>query len=116
VEKIDGPVIVRFGDPANDAFVPLGEPEESEQVNASEVIYAAGTDVLTRHWNFRDSERTKVDEETTSAVFIVERVSAEPSIHAAIEKAVSELVYELSARADSVFTDHLDKTNRSLEL
>jgi DNA/RNA-binding domain of Phe-tRNA-synthetase-like protein len=60
-----------------DRFTPLGEPDEVEVPGAGEIVYAQGSEVLTRHWNHRDAHRTRVREDTTAAVFMLERVSAD---------------------------------------
>ena len=57
-----GPIEIRPAR-AGDAFTPLGEPDSTEEPRPGEVVYAIGSEVLTRHWNYRDSERTKVDRE-----------------------------------------------------
>ena len=62
---------------AEDRFTPLGEPDEREPPGVGEIVYAQGTEVLTRHWNHRDAHRTRVREDTRSAVFMLERVSAD---------------------------------------
>jgi DNA/RNA-binding domain of Phe-tRNA-synthetase-like protein len=62
---------------AEDRFTPLGEPDEVEVPGVGEVVYAQGTEVLTRHWNHRDAHTSRVQEATTSAVFMLERVSAD---------------------------------------
>jgi DNA/RNA-binding domain of Phe-tRNA-synthetase-like protein len=74
--RLDSAVVIRFASTV-DTFTPLGEPETVEHPKDGEVVYATGTEVLTRHWNHRDSDRTKVTVETTDAVFIMERISAE---------------------------------------
>jgi DNA/RNA-binding domain of Phe-tRNA-synthetase-like protein len=75
VDELDGRVDIRFAAP-QDRFTPLGEPGEAETPNEGEVVYAQGSEVLTRHWNHRDAHRTRVQESTRSAVFMLERVSA----------------------------------------
>jgi DNA/RNA-binding domain of Phe-tRNA-synthetase-like protein len=72
---LPGPVEIRFTRPG-DEFVPLGEPDTVEQPHDGEVVYASGSTVLTRHWNHRDSDLTKVTEATTDAVFVLETVDA----------------------------------------
>ncbi|HYH31680.1 MAG TPA: phenylalanine--tRNA ligase beta subunit-related protein [Pseudonocardia sp.] len=62
---------------AEDRFTPLGEPDEVEVPGVGEVVYAQGHEVLTRHWNHRDAHRTRVQGSTRSAVFLLERVSAD---------------------------------------
>ena len=75
LDELADRVEIRLAGPA-DRFTPLGEPDEIEVPTAGEVVYAQGTEVLTRHWNHRDAHRTRVQERTRSAVFMLERVSA----------------------------------------
>ncbi|MHA6623596.1 B3/B4 domain-containing protein [Pseudonocardia sp. DLS-67] len=91
---------------ADDRFTPLGEPDEVETPGAGEVVYAQGTEVLTRHWNHRDAHATRVQEATTSAVFMLERVSADvPAEHLA--DAVEHLTTLLTPHATTVTTTTL---------
>lgn len=91
---------------ADDRFTPLGEPDEVETPGAGEVVYAQGTEVLTRHWNHRDAHATRVREATTSAVFMLERVSADvPAEHLA--DAVEHLTTLLTPHAATVTTTTL---------
>jgi DNA/RNA-binding domain of Phe-tRNA-synthetase-like protein len=83
LDRLPGPVEVRYA-ADGDEFVPLGEPDVVEKPNAGEVVYASGSTVLTRHWNHRDADPTKLTPATANAVFILERVSAVvPGLHAA---------------------------------
>ena len=69
-------VLVRYAEPG-DAFTPLGEPETVERPGAGEVVYAdGGGRVLTRHWNHRDADATKVTPASRDVLFVLERVSA----------------------------------------
>ena len=52
-------------------FVALGE-ENSEPVDAGEVVYAAGNEVLCRRWNWRESEITKLTEATNDAFLVID--------------------------------------------
>jgi DNA/RNA-binding domain of Phe-tRNA-synthetase-like protein len=76
LSTLTGEVLIR---PARegDVFVPLGQPDDRETPNPGEVVYAQGTDVLTRHWNHRDADATKVTATSTEVVFILERISAD---------------------------------------
>ncbi|SCL36429.1 B3/B4 domain-containing protein (DNA/RNA-binding domain of Phe-tRNA-synthetase) [Micromonospora nigra] len=57
-----------------DVFTPLGEPETTEQPRPGEVVYADDFSVLTRHWNHRDAERTKVTSNVENVLFLLEGV------------------------------------------
>jgi DNA/RNA-binding domain of Phe-tRNA-synthetase-like protein len=74
MDKLAERVTIRFTEP-DDSFTPLGEPEEAEQPKQGEVVYAQGSQVLTRSWNHRDSDQTKVTETSRNVVFILERIS-----------------------------------------
>jgi DNA/RNA-binding domain of Phe-tRNA-synthetase-like protein len=84
-----------------DGFTPLGEPEARETPAAGEVVYAQGDEILTRHWNHRDAEATKVSEATTSAVFLLEAIveDAHPAAAAAAES-LEQLLSEGGTVAD----------------
>ncbi|HEY0636473.1 MAG TPA: phenylalanine--tRNA ligase beta subunit-related protein [Pseudonocardiaceae bacterium] len=71
---LDGRIDLRFA-ADGDVFTPLGEPDATERPNSGEVVYALGGTVLTRHWNHRDSDRTKVTAASRDVVFLVERAS-----------------------------------------
>jgi DNA/RNA-binding domain of Phe-tRNA-synthetase-like protein len=91
---------------ADDRFTPLGEPDEVEAPGIGEVVYAQGTEVLTRHWNHRDAHTTRVQEATTSAVFMLERVSADVPAER-LTDAAAHLSALLTPHAASVKTSTL---------
>ncbi|WP_049580182.1 B3/4 domain-containing protein [Streptomyces sp. SBT349] len=70
---VSGDIDLRFAVPG-DAFTPLGEPDTVEEARPGEVVYADAESVLTRHWNHRDSDRTKVTPGSTDVVFLLETV------------------------------------------
>ncbi len=84
LDRLAGRVGIRFAT-AQDCFTPLGEPGRVETPNVGEVVYAHGTDVLTRHWNHRDAHHSRVHEGTRSAVFLLERVSSASSAERLLE-------------------------------
>ncbi|MCC3763391.1 hypothetical protein K3N28_09930 [Glycomyces sp. TRM65418] len=104
------PVMIRHA-VEGDAFTPLGEPEVREEPKPGEVVYAQGHEVLTRHWNHRDADATKVTAASASAVFVLDCVSA--AAHAAGD-AAAERLGELVSEGARV-TDHrvLDAATRS---
>jgi DNA/RNA-binding domain of Phe-tRNA-synthetase-like protein len=101
LDKISGPVTIRFAQ-EGDRFVPLGEPDTEETPNQGEVVYADGSRILTRHWNYRDSDFTKVTERTTNAVFIFERISARAVGWEQLREAQMEFLERLRPHADRV--------------
>lgn len=85
-----------------DRFTPLGEPEKVEEPRPGEVVYAQGNQVLTRHWNYRDADATKVTEATRNAVFILERIAVDAVSDEAMATAQSALADLLRPHADQV--------------
>lgn len=59
--------------PGGEVFEPLGGG--SETTDAGEVVYRDGARVLTRRWNYRDADSTKITESTAQFVLMVESPS-----------------------------------------
>jgi DNA/RNA-binding domain of Phe-tRNA-synthetase-like protein len=78
----------------HEEFTPLGEPDTTEQPRPGEVIYTDGASVLTRHWNHRDAERTKVTRHSRYILFLLETTES-----AAFGPAVDAAAADLAARA-----------------
>ena len=76
---------VRFA-AGDEDFTPLGEPDITEHPRPGEVIYTDAKSVLTRHWNHRDADRTKVTEDSARIVFLLETTDA-PNFGPAVEAA-----------------------------
>jgi len=99
LDRVDGDITVRFAR-SGDAFTPLGEPDTVEEPHLGEVIYADHSGVLTRHWNHRDADRTKVTTESRRVLAVLEAV--ENAHHAAVDAAASDLAALLGPRAKAV--------------
>jgi DNA/RNA-binding domain of Phe-tRNA-synthetase-like protein len=82
-------------------FTPLGEPDTTEHPRPGEVIYSDAEGVLTRHWNHRDAERTKVTADSEDIVFLLETVDA-PAFGPVLDGATASLTALLRSRARSV--------------
>lgn len=68
---------------AGDVFTPLGEPDTRESARPGEVVYVHNEhEVLTRHWNHRDADATKVTADSKAVVFVFESVSMETAVWA----------------------------------
>ena len=74
---------------AGDTFVAFGETEE-ETPDEGEIIYASGSQVRTRRWTWRQSERGKITEETKAILFPIDGFSDvnQEEVH----KAADELI------------------------
>jgi len=71
----------------DEIFVPLGT-EEREFPNLGEIIYKAGTNVICRSFNYRESDLTKLTEKTKSAIIVIENLQADKEC---LNKALNEL-------------------------
>jgi DNA/RNA-binding domain of Phe-tRNA-synthetase-like protein len=69
LDAVDGDVVLRTS-PGNEPFVALGGAVEVTE--KGEVVYADDTKVLTRRWNHRDGELSKLDRASNSAVLFCE--------------------------------------------
>lgn len=70
LDKIDGDIrlqLAKGGEP----FIPLNS-QESEPAQSGEVVYLDDKEILCRRWNWRECEKTKMTEETSNAVLVVE--------------------------------------------
>jgi DNA/RNA-binding domain of Phe-tRNA-synthetase-like protein len=103
LNNINGLVLIRFAG-EGDEFTPLGEPDERETATPGEVVYAQGSRVLTRHWNHRDADQTKVTEQSTDVVFMIERVSAQAVPDDRMAEAQNALADLIRPHADEVIT------------
>ena len=110
LSRLTGEVMIRTAT-AGDTFTPLGEPDVTEEPRPGEVVYAMGSQVLTRHWNHRDCDQTKVDVGSDEVVFVIERVSAEAVPDAVLESAQQALIELVTGHAESVAAATLDAEN-----
>jgi len=100
LDRVRGDIVVGFAD-GSESFTPLGEPGVVEHPHPGEVIYADAAGVLTRHWNHRDADRTKVTADSERIVFLLETVDASAFGEIA-QTAVKSLAGLLSERSRSV--------------
>lgn len=101
IDALEGPVLIRFAK-VGDTFTPLGEPGKVEEPKPGEVVYAQKSRILTRHWNHRDADGTKVTESTRNAVFIIERVSEVAVSNGRLSEAQAHLVNLLKPHTDEI--------------
>jgi DNA/RNA-binding domain of Phe-tRNA-synthetase-like protein len=100
LSRVRGDIAVGFASGSED-FTPLGEPDAVEHPHPGEVIYTDAAGVLTRHWNHRDADRTKVTEDSEQIVFLLETVDAE-AFGARLDDARDSLIRLLSSRSRAV--------------
>lgn len=99
LDAVLGDVTVRFA-AGDEDFTPLGEPDVTEHPRPGEVIYTDAKSVLTRHWNHRDADRTKVTEASAHIVFLLETTA--PDFGPAVDAAAADLAARLATRSGQV--------------
>lgn len=112
--RLDGEVTIRYATDA-DHFTPLGEPDVVERPKVGEVIYADRRSVLTRHWNHRDADRTKVTERSRDVVFLLETLTATVD-GAELDLAAADLVDLVKGHVGATARHVLDGANRRVEI
>jgi DNA/RNA-binding domain of Phe-tRNA-synthetase-like protein len=70
ISSVEGDITLRFAH-EGEMFRPLNS-EEVEHTKEGEVVYADDAEVLCRRWNWRESNKTKMTEETEEALLVVE--------------------------------------------
>jgi DNA/RNA-binding domain of Phe-tRNA-synthetase-like protein len=105
LDAVHGDIVVGFA-AGDEEFTPLGSPGVFEHPRAGEVIYLDGGSVLTRHWNHRDAERTKVTPDSTDIAFVLETTSA-GAFGPAVDAAAADLAARVAARSRWVGTQWL---------
>jgi DNA/RNA-binding domain of Phe-tRNA-synthetase-like protein len=105
LDQVTGEVVIRHAD-GTESFTPLGEPDTVEHPSPGEIIYADPTGVLTRHWNHRDAHRTRVTEDSTHVVFVLETLHAARDGHH-LTTAAAELRDLLAPHAEHTAVHHL---------
>jgi DNA/RNA-binding domain of Phe-tRNA-synthetase-like protein len=105
LSQVAGDIVIRLAD-GSEVFTPLGEPGTTENPHPGEVIYTDAAGVLTRHWNHRDAERTKVTESSEQIVFLLETADA-AAFGARVDDAAGSLTGLLAARSRSLAVHRL---------
>lgn len=67
------------------------------------MIYRDGTSVLTRHWNHRDAERTKVTQHSRHMLFLLETTES-VAFGPAVDSAAADLAERVATRSGEVST------------
>jgi DNA/RNA-binding domain of Phe-tRNA-synthetase-like protein len=113
LEHIKGDIYLRYSD-GGETFIPLG-PGKPEETYKGEVVYADDKRILTRRWNYRDADATKITEETRELVMFLD---ASPAISIEkVEEAIEELktLYEKHCGGECI-TKIASKENPVIEL
>jgi DNA/RNA-binding domain of Phe-tRNA-synthetase-like protein len=100
LSRVRGDIAIGFAD-GSEEFTPLGEPGTVEHPHPGEVIYSDAAGVLTRHWNHRDADRSKVTQDSDQIVFLLETVDA-GEFGARLDDARRNLIRLLAARSRTI--------------
>jgi len=70
LDRVKGDIQLRHSE-GGEAFTPLG-PAAQEETYPGEVVYADEERVLTRRWNYRDCDETKITVETVNVAMFAD--------------------------------------------
>ena len=87
LDRVAGDIRLRFS-PGGEEFTPLGS-EETELTYVGEVVYADDERILTRRWNYRDCDDTKITPGTSNVVLFADGPEGVP--RSAVEEALLDL-------------------------
>ncbi|MBN2336019.1 hypothetical protein JXL21_10715 [Candidatus Bathyarchaeota archaeon] len=87
LDYIEGDIRLRIS-PGGEAFTPL-RSEKAETTYEGEAVYADDARILTRRWNYRDCDETRITEETHGAALFIDGSESIP--RAAVEAALKDL-------------------------
>lgn len=114
LDAVKGDITVRFA-AGTEPFTPLGEPATTEQPRPGEVIYTDASSVLTRHWNHRDADHSKVTADSTHIAFLLETTQA-PGFGPAVDAAAADLAARLADRSGRVTTQRITAASPAVTL
>jgi DNA/RNA-binding domain of Phe-tRNA-synthetase-like protein len=114
LDAVRGDITVRFAT-GEESFTPLGEPGTTERPKPGEVIYVDEASVLTRHWNHRDADRTKVTAGSSHIVFLLETTQSS-AFGPAVDAAAADLARRLGTRCDQVTTHQITPASPATRL
>ena len=110
LDQINDDIVLGFAEGCEE-FISLGE-ENVEIVNKDEVVYKFNNTVICRNFNYRESDLTKLTNDTKRAVLVIESI-CDDNLNSALEE-LEQLVKEL-LNADTN-KKILDITNFEMEI
>jgi DNA/RNA-binding domain of Phe-tRNA-synthetase-like protein len=112
-DKVSGDIFLRFS-PGGERFLPLGA-NEYEETYEGEVVYADNERILTRRWNYRDCDETKVTEETENVAMFIDGSPEIPVT--SIEQALTDLEDSLRSHCGGQYSIKIaDYENQLIDL
>ena len=111
LDKMQGDLVLAYAT-GEEPYSALGQ-EENDPPQKGEVVYKDDVGILCRRWNWREGDRTKLTENTTNAVLVVESLAPIPQD--VTEKATNELAQLVKKYCGgSVQVHFLDENNYNL--
>ncbi len=107
LDAVDGDIFIRRAR-SGEPFRGIGG--DVEITLEGEVVYADTNRVLTRGWNYRDCDYTKVTSATQTVLFLVERVSSDVP-HGALDNALDQLESLITGHAHVTARTSIDRNN-----
>ncbi len=113
LDKVDGDIHLRFSEGSED-FTPLGQSEK-EHTYQGEIVYADNSRILTRRWNYRDADQTKITPTTKNLVMFLD---ASPEIPTKKVQEALEDLHKLMEKycGGKISIDTANKENLKIEL
>jgi DNA/RNA-binding domain of Phe-tRNA-synthetase-like protein len=105
INSIQGDIELRFS-PGDEAFTPLGS-NKIEHTYEGEVVYGDQQRILTRRWNYRDCEETKITTKTKNLVMFIDGSPEIPE--QMIEKASLELSELFKTSCKGIYKTNIAK-------
>ncbi len=99
LDRVVGDITLRFS-PGGEEFTPLGS-DKREETYAGEVVYADDERILTRRWNYRDCDETKITGETRSVVLFIDGPEGVP--RSSVEDALLDLENMLTRHCGGMY-------------
>jgi DNA/RNA-binding domain of Phe-tRNA-synthetase-like protein len=103
MDRIQGIILLRFSE-GGESFTPLGA-SNSEETYPGEVVYADDERILTRRWNYRDCDETKITEDTKGFIMFVDGSVDIP--RESVESALGDLESSLKRFCGGTYTAHV---------
>lgn len=110
LNKINNDIILGFAEGCEE-FISLGE-DEVQIVNKDEVVYKFNNTVICRNFNYRESDLTKLTEETTKAVLVIESI-CDDNLDEALNELEKLVIEKLNAKTHK---EILDSNNTEMEI
>ena len=111
--KVDGDIILKFA-VGNEPFTALNS-KERETAKEGELVYADSKEVLCRRWNWRECDKTKMTEETTDVILVIEALP--PVAREELEEVEEDLSLLITEYCrGEIRTDILDEAKRKIEI